>query len=58
MSRARLQPVVHDGQVVPRLMLTLSLSYDHRVIDGADGARFTRRLCDMLENPLKMLLHA
>jgi pyruvate dehydrogenase E2 component (dihydrolipoamide acetyltransferase) len=58
MSRARLQPVVRDGQVVPRLILTLSLSYDHRVIDGADGARFVRRVCDMLENPLKMLLHA
>jgi pyruvate dehydrogenase E2 component (dihydrolipoamide acetyltransferase) len=58
MSRARLQPTVRDGQIVPRLILTLSLSYDHRVIDGADGARFTRRVCDMLENPLKMLLHA
>ena len=57
-SRAKLQPTVRDGQIVPRLILTLSLSYDHRVIDGADGARFTRRLCDMLENPLKMLLHA
>jgi len=58
LSRARLQPVVKDGQVTPRLMLTLSLSYDHRVIDGADGARFCRRLADLLENPLKMLLHA
>jgi pyruvate dehydrogenase E2 component (dihydrolipoamide acetyltransferase) len=57
-SRARLQPVVRDGQIVPRLVMTLSLSYDHRVIDGADGARFLRRVCDMLENPLKMLLHA
>ena len=47
-----------DGQVVPRLMLPLSLSYDHRVIDGADAARFTRRLAEMLENPLVMLLHA
>ena len=58
MSRSRLQPVVRDGQIVPRLMLPLSLSYDHRVIDGADAARFTRRLVDMLENPLVMLLHA
>ena len=58
MSRSRLQPVVYNGAVVPRLMLPLSLSYDHRVIDGADGARFTRRICDMLENPLKMLLKA
>jgi pyruvate dehydrogenase E2 component (dihydrolipoamide acetyltransferase) len=58
LSRARLQPVIKDGQVTPRLMLTLSLSYDHRAIDGADGARFCRRLADLLENPLKMLLHA
>ncbi len=58
LSRARLEPVVHQGSVVPRLMLPLSLSYDHRVIDGADAARFTRRVAEMLENPLVMLLHA
>lgn len=58
MSRARQEPVVRDGQIVPRLMLPLSLSYDHRVIDGANAARFTRRIAEMLENPLLMLLHA
>jgi pyruvate dehydrogenase E2 component (dihydrolipoamide acetyltransferase) len=58
LSRATLQPVVRDGQVVPRLLLPLSLSYDHRVIDGANAARFTRRLAEMLENPLVMLLDA
>jgi len=58
LSRSRLQPVVRDGQVVPRLMLPLCVSYDHRVIDGADAARFTRRLAELLENPLLMLLHA
>jgi pyruvate dehydrogenase E2 component (dihydrolipoamide acetyltransferase) len=58
LSRARLLPVVRDGQVVPRLILPLSLSYDHRIIDGADAARFTRRIAEMLENPLVMLLHA
>ncbi len=58
LSRSRLEPVVRGGQVVPRLMLPLSLSYDHRVIDGAAAARFTRRLADLLENPLVMLLHA
>jgi pyruvate dehydrogenase E2 component (dihydrolipoamide acetyltransferase) len=58
LSRARNEAVVRGGQVVPRLMLPLSLSYDHRVIDGADAARFTRRLAEMLENPLVMLLHA
>jgi pyruvate dehydrogenase E2 component (dihydrolipoamide acetyltransferase) len=56
MSRSRLEPVVRGGQVVPRLMLPLSLSYDHRVIDGAAAARFTRRVADLLENPLLMLL--
>jgi pyruvate dehydrogenase E2 component (dihydrolipoamide acetyltransferase) len=59
LSRSRLQPVISaDGQVKPRLMLPLSLSYDHRVIDGADAARFLRRIVEMLENPLVMLLHA
>jgi pyruvate dehydrogenase E2 component (dihydrolipoamide acetyltransferase) len=56
MSRSRLQPVIRDGQVVPRLHLPLSLSYDHRVIDGAAAARFTRRVAEMLENPWLMLL--
>jgi pyruvate dehydrogenase E2 component (dihydrolipoamide acetyltransferase) len=58
LSRSRLQPVVRDGQIVPRLLLPLSLSYDHRVIDGADAARFARRLAEMLEQPLLMLLDA
>jgi pyruvate dehydrogenase E2 component (dihydrolipoamide acetyltransferase) len=58
LSRSRLEPVVRGGAVVPRLMLPLSLSYDHRVIDGAAAARFTRRLAEMLENPLLMLLQA
>jgi pyruvate dehydrogenase E2 component (dihydrolipoamide acetyltransferase) len=58
LSRARLEPVVRDGQVVPRLMLPLSLSYDHRVVDGADGARFCRRIAAMLENPLLLLVEA
>ncbi|CAN5284189.1 dihydrolipoyllysine-residue acetyltransferase [soil metagenome] len=49
-SRARMTPVYRDGGFVPRLMLPLSLSYDHRVIDGADAARFTRRLAEALED--------
>lgn len=57
-SRSRLEPVVHNGQIVPRLMMPLSLSYDHRVIDGAIAARFTRRLAEMLENPYQLLIHA
>jgi pyruvate dehydrogenase E2 component (dihydrolipoamide acetyltransferase) len=59
MSRSRVQPVYHDnGQVAPRVMLPLSLSYDHRVIDGADAARFVRGIVEMLEIPLVMLLYA
>jgi pyruvate dehydrogenase E2 component (dihydrolipoamide acetyltransferase) len=58
LSRSRLQPVVRDGQMVPRLILPLCVSYDHRVIDGANAARFTRRLAELLENPLLMLLHS
>lgn len=56
MSRSSLQPVVKDGQVVPRLMLPLSLTYDHRVIDGADGARFTTRLVQLFSDPLRLLM--
>jgi pyruvate dehydrogenase E2 component (dihydrolipoamide acetyltransferase) len=58
LARSRLTPTVHQGQVVPRLTLPLCLSYDHRVIDGAAAARFTRRLAELLEEPLEMLLHA
>lgn len=58
LSRSQLEPVVRDGQIVSRLMLPLSLSYDHRVIDGAAAARFTRFIAELLENPWKMVLHA
>jgi pyruvate dehydrogenase E2 component (dihydrolipoamide acetyltransferase) len=43
-SRSSMQPVYVDDAFVPRLMLPLSLSYDHRVIDGAEAARFITRL--------------
>ena len=53
-SRASMKPVYENGEFVPRLMLPLSLSYDHRVIDGADGARFmvdlAKRLFDIEHN--------
>jgi pyruvate dehydrogenase E2 component (dihydrolipoamide acetyltransferase) len=58
LSRGRTEPVWRDGAWVPRLMLPLSLSYDHRVIDGADAARFTRRVAELLENPWMMVMHA
>jgi pyruvate dehydrogenase E2 component (dihydrolipoamide acetyltransferase) len=44
-----------DGQIEARLMLGLSLSYDHRVIDGADGARFLKRVCEILANPFELV---
>ena len=57
LSRSRLQPAYVAGQLVPRLMLPLSLSYDHRVIDGAAATRFTRFVADLLENAWQMVLH-
>ncbi|MCY3737012.1 MAG: 2-oxo acid dehydrogenase subunit E2 [Gemmatimonadaceae bacterium] len=50
-ARSRTEPVYVDGELQPRLILPLSLSYDHRLIDGADGVRFLRYLCQGLENP-------
>jgi pyruvate dehydrogenase E2 component (dihydrolipoamide acetyltransferase) len=55
-SRAAMKPVWIDGAFQPRLMLPLSLSYDHRVVDGAAGARFTTHLAGLLRRPLQMLL--
>ena len=57
-SRARMEPVYNkeSGQFVPRLMLPLSLSYDHRVIDGADGIRFLRWVVEALEQPFLLSL--
>ena len=50
------RPMVIDGQVVPRKMMYLSPSFDHRVIDGAVGARFVAALKLLLENPEPLLL--
>jgi pyruvate dehydrogenase E2 component (dihydrolipoamide acetyltransferase) len=55
-SRGRMEQVFRDGQFVPRLMLPLSLSYDHRAIDGADGARFIRWICEVFEQPFLLSL--
>ncbi|MCY3825906.1 MAG: 2-oxo acid dehydrogenase subunit E2 [Candidatus Dadabacteria bacterium] len=48
-SRSSFEPACVDGEFTPRFMLPLSLSYDHRIIDGAEAARFLRWLCEMLE---------
>ncbi len=50
-SRSTMKPVFKDGAFVPRLILPLSLSYDHRVIDGASAARFTTFLAQILADP-------
>jgi pyruvate dehydrogenase E2 component (dihydrolipoamide acetyltransferase) len=55
LSRSSMQPVYIDGSFVPRLMLPLSLSYDHRVIDGAEAARFVVALADALKDARGLL---
>lgn len=55
-GRASQQPVWQDGEFVPRQIMPLSISYDHRLIDGADAARFLRWIAVALENPLTLLL--
>ena len=55
-GRLAAKPVVRDGEIVARKILPLFLSFDHRVIDGADGARFLRAVITFLENPLNLLL--
>jgi pyruvate dehydrogenase E2 component (dihydrolipoamide acetyltransferase) len=55
-SKATTKPVFQNEAFVPRLILPFSLSYDHRVIDGADGVRFTKFLSAMLSDTRRMLL--
>lgn len=56
MSRAQKQLILKDNQLQERLMLPLSLSYDHRVINGADAARFLVRLASMFQDPFRLLV--
>jgi len=55
-SRGTTEPVWKDGAFMPREMLPLSLSYDHRVIDGADAMRFLRWVADAIEQPFLLSL--
>ncbi len=55
-GRAEIQAVHENGQFAPKLVMPLSLSYDHRLIDGADAARFLRWVAEALEQPLLLLV--
>jgi pyruvate dehydrogenase E2 component (dihydrolipoamide acetyltransferase) len=55
-SRASMQPIFKDGSFEPRLILPLSLSYDHRLVDGADAARFLRWVSQTLEQPFLLAM--
>jgi len=55
-GRSRKLPVVIDDRVEPRLMMPLSLSYDHRIIDGATAARFLNEVINYLKVPGRLLL--
>jgi pyruvate dehydrogenase E2 component (dihydrolipoamide acetyltransferase) len=56
LGRSRKMPVVHEDRIEPRLMMPLSLSYDHRLIDGATAARFLNEVIGYLESPGRLLL--
>jgi pyruvate dehydrogenase E2 component (dihydrolipoamide acetyltransferase) len=62
LGRTRLRPVVQgtmdDYKIVPRLMLPLSLAFDHRIVDGADAARFMGVIIEALENPENLVMLA
>lgn len=55
LGKSVMQPQVVEGQIVARLMMPMFLSFDHRVVDGADSARFTREVVNSLENPLRLI---
>ena len=55
-SRAGMEPVWDGEHFQPRLVMPLSLTYDHRVIDGADGARFLRWICEAIEKPINLVM--
>ncbi len=55
-GRIQRQPVMVQDQVVGRDMLTLNLTFDHRIVDGAPAARFLQTLCQLIENPVPQLI--
>ena len=56
LGRSRWMPVVREGNVETRFMMPLSLSYDHRLVDGAAASRFLNQVIDYLETPAKILI--
>jgi pyruvate dehydrogenase E2 component (dihydrolipoamide acetyltransferase) len=56
LGRSRWLPAIREEQIQPRLMMPLSLSYDHRLVDGATAARFLNEVIDYLQSPGKLLL--
>ncbi len=50
------RPVARDGQVVIRPMMYLALSYDHRIVDGREAVTFLRRVKELVENPVRLML--
>lgn len=58
LSRGRVEFVAIDNKPVARLMMPLSLSFDHRVVDGAQAARFLRRVVGLLEDHTNKILHS
>jgi 2-oxoisovalerate dehydrogenase E2 component (dihydrolipoyl transacylase) len=57
-NRAALRPMWQDNQFVPRKMMNLSSSFDHRVIDGQDAALFIRRIKELLEQPATLFIES
>ena len=55
-GRSNHEPVYVDGQLQPRLMMPLSLSFDHRIVDGAGGARFLRWIVEAIQQPLLLAM--
>jgi len=56
-SKAETQAIFKNGEFKPESILPLSLSYDHRMIDGADAARFLRWICEAIEQPMNLMLN-
>jgi 2-oxoglutarate dehydrogenase E2 component (dihydrolipoamide succinyltransferase) len=56
MHKIQERPVVVDGEIQARPMMYLALSYDHRIVDGADAVRFLVRIKELIENPTSLLL--